>query len=209
MAHKLSNGCIVVFEGIDGVGKTTQLELAEKDLKAEGWPVYSTRNLGGTPIGEELRKAMTSTVERPPNTDLYVSVAIQEALLQALEEQRKAGKLILMDRSPLSLAAYQIYGSGVSEELGWPYVERGMNGLSPELILFYQTDTNQALHRLTNAKADYFESKPIEYFEKVSQGYKSVMERFARVVSIDASRSIEAVHTDTMTAIRQTLAKLS
>lgn len=207
MAKRLNNGCIIVFEGIDGVGKTTQLELAKAGLEADGWPVYTTRNLGGTPIGEELRKAIISPVERPPTTDLYASVAIQEALLKELEEQRQAGKLILMDRSPLSLAAYQIYGSGVSEELGWPYVEKGLKALSPEIILFYEADVQGALDRLTKAKSDYFESKPIDYFERVLEGYKTASARFDNVANIDANRSIEAIHADTMKAINETLAR--
>src|ERR1700722_19360970 len=94
----IPGGLIVVLEGIDGVGKTTQILLAKDLLIKRGWPVYITRNLGGTPIGEELRKVMLDSLERPATTNLYLSVAIQEALAEALEIERAQGKLILMDR---------------------------------------------------------------------------------------------------------------
>src|ERR1039458_4190816 len=113
--HHISGGFLIIFDGIDGVGKTTQLNLADQSLKAEGWPVSISRNLGGSPIGEALREVLLKPIDRPPTTDLHVSVAIQEALVPAIVTERQAGRLILMDRGPLSLAAYQIYGSGVDE----------------------------------------------------------------------------------------------
>ncbi len=61
-AKRIEGGLVIIFEGIDGVGKTTQLELARKELEKAGWPVVTTRNMGGTPIGEALREVMMSPV---------------------------------------------------------------------------------------------------------------------------------------------------
>lgn len=206
-ARPLKNGLVFIFEGIDGVGKTTQLKLVQEALEKAGWPVLATRNLGGTPIGEALSNVIMSMLERPPLTDFYISLAIQEPLLDVIDAAREEGKIILMDRSPLSLAAYQIYGTGVDESIGWHHVQAGMDRLKPEAIILYETDTKTALERgrKRSDKADYFESKPLDYFQRVSEGYHKAAERFQGVTTIDAGRSIEAVQEQTMAAISKLL----
>ncbi len=204
----LKDGLLVVFEGIDGVGKSTQLALARDVLQAEKWAVHTTRNLGGTPIGEALRAVMLSQTERPTETNLYIALAIQEALLKAIEKERSGGKIILMDRGPLSLAAYEIYGSGLNKSLGWRYVESAMLELQPDITIIYTTDVKMALKRARQkARAeDYFESKPLPYFERVATGYTIAAKRYrSHSLIIDASQTIEAVHTHTMRAIRKAL----
>jgi dTMP kinase len=201
----LTDGLLVVFEGIDGSGKTTQAKLAHDALQAAGWPsLYATRNLGGTPIGEALRKVILSPLERPNTTNLYISVAIQEALIRAIQTERDKGSLILMDRGPISLAAYEIYGGGLDEALGWQHVDNGMAKLQPELTIIYQTDVITGLKRASQKtkQADYFEGQPQVYFEKVAQGYEAAAERYGQNVAvIDGNQPIEVVHTQTMRAI--------
>lgn len=206
----VSDGLLVVFEGIDGAGKTTQLDLARDALLAQGWSVHTTRILGGTPIGEELRKAMLSPIERSNETNLYISVAIQEALIGGIGSERAAGKIILMDRGPLSLAAYEIYGGGLDEALGWKYVDSAMKRFRPELTILYGVDTKTALGRVQkkSGKPDYFENKPASYFGRVAEGYAVAAKRYpSGVVTIAAGQSIEAVHAQTMSAIQQALDK--
>lgn len=203
---QLNGGFLIIFDGIDGVGKTTQLKLAQQKLEAAGWPVSATRNLGGSPIGEALREVLLQPIERPPATDLYVSVAIQEALIPALAAERQAGKLVLMDRGPLSLAAYQIYGSGVDEANGWSYVAKGMSALRPDLVITYQCDTKTAVERARkhSQHADYFESKSLEYFERVAHGFQVAAEHYPIQV-INADQSIEAVQAETWRIIEHAL----
>ena len=204
----IPGGLLIIFEGIDGVGKTTQLELARNTLQIEGWPVYVTRNLGGTPIGEELRKVIKSPLERPAATNLYISVAIQEALAETIESVRANGKLILMDRGPLSLAAYEIYGGHLDEALGWQHVEAGMKKLRPELNIIYSTDVGIALERTRkkSGKTDYFESKPPDFFERVAQGYQAAAKRYSSTtIVIDANRPIEVIQAETIQAIKEAL----
>jgi dTMP kinase len=206
----IPNGLIVVFEGVDGVGKTTQLLLAKDALLSQGWPVYITRNLGGTPIGEELRKVMLAPLERPTTTNLYLSVAIQEALVGVIEAERAKDQLIFMDRGPLSLAAYEIYGGQLNETLGWQHVDAGMQQLKPELTIIYTADVKTALQRARRKSrpADYFESKPPGFFERVAHGYATAAERYPyEIITIDANQPIETVHGQTLRAIQQALDK--
>jgi dTMP kinase len=207
----IDDGFLVIFEGIDGSGKTTQLELAQAKLAQLDWSqLYATRNLGGTPIGEALRQVILSPLTRPTETNLYISVAIQEALAVEIQAQRAKQSLILMDRGPLSLAAYEVYGSGLDATLGWEHVTSGMQKLRPELTIVYQADVKTALQRARQkaGKTDYFESKPASYFEKVAAGYAAAAERYAdQVVIIDAEQPVEEVHMQTMDAILQALAQ--
>lgn len=208
-AHPLENGLIVVFEGIDGVGKTTQLELAHEALRAAGWTVMVTRNLGGTPIGEALREVMLSPLERPALTDFYTSLAIQEPLLDAIDTARQKGKIILMDRSPLSLAAYQIYGTGIDETMGWQHVASGMDRLKPEAIILYDAPIEASLERRQkhSEPADYFESKSNGYFQKVATGYHMAVKRYPATEVIDAAPPIPSVHEQTMAVIARALGR--
>jgi len=205
----LKDGLLVVFEGIDGVGKTTQLQLVQEALEQAGWPVYTTRNLGGTPVGEKLREVIKSPVERPSTTNLYISVAIQEALIEAAQTWRDRGQLVLMDRGPVSLAAYEIYGGGLDPALGWQHVDDGMARLKPELTIIYEADVDKALEhaRQKGGQADYFESKPRDYFERVAEGYRAAAERYStQTVTIDANQPIEAIQAQTMQHIERVLA---
>lgn len=203
-SKSLPGGMVVFFEGIDGAGKTTQLELVAATLRDEGWPVETTRSHGGTDIGEQLREVSLSGTERPVDTDFFISMATQSALMQETERYRQDGCITLIDRSPLSIVAYQMYGDGFEHQLGWQLVERNFKKFAPELSILYAATVKTARQRIMlrsdNDKSDYFESKPDGYFEDVSLGYSEAAKRFG-VTVIDAEQSIQAVHEQTMSAI--------
>lgn len=204
----IPGGVLVIFEGIDGVGKSTQVQLARDALQADDWSTYQTRNLGGTPIGEALREVMKAPILRPPETNLYLSLAIQEALVATLYAEQEKGKIVLLDRGPLSLAAYEIYGDKLDELLGWRYVEAGMKQMDPDVTILYTADVQTALDRAKKISktGDYFESQPLDYFERVNEGYTVAAQRYpSNVVTIDAEQSIELVHEQTMEAIKRAL----
>ncbi len=207
-AHPLPDGLVIMFEGIDGTGKTTQLTAAKEALEKAGWPVLATRNLGGTPIGEALREVIMSPLERPPMTDFYTSLAIQEPLLDLIDTARSQGKIILMDRGPLSLAAYQIYGAGVDESIGWQHVGNGMDRIKPDAAILYDMDPEAALERNRKhpEKASYFENKPLDYFQKVAEGFHAAGKRYP-VTTIDAGQSINDVQEQTLAVIFGLLAE--
>lgn len=204
-------GLVIVFEGIDGVGKTTQLGLVRDELSKQKRAVHTTRNLGGTPIGEALRSVTLSEIDRSAETDLYISVAIQSALADSISAARNQGNIVLVDRGPLSLAAYHIYGSGVDEKLGWRYADEGMRRFKPDLVILYETDLKTALGRAKqrSSKTDYFASKPKAYFERVMRGFGDARQRYKRyqIRIIDASTDIATIHTQTMNAIEELINK--
>ena len=203
-ARPLPNGLVIMFEGLDGTGKTTQIDLLSKALEEAGWTVLVTRNLGGTPIGEALREViMSPLLKRPPLTDFYTSLAIQEPLFEVIDTARQQGKIVLMDRGPLSLAAYQIYGGGVEATLGWRHVERGMSRIKPDATILYDMDPQAALERNRQhpEKTSYFESQPLDYFQKVADGFRTAAERYPAVKTVDAAQDIPTIHEQTVSII--------
>lgn len=205
-ARPLSSGLVFMFEGIDGAGKTTQLEHIRKTLEKAGWPVEQTRNLGGTPIGEALRKVMLSPLKRPVMTDFYISLAIQAPLLDLIDAARAEGKIVLMDRGPLSLAAYQVYGGGIDESVAMRQVEASMARIKPDAVFLYDIDPRTAMERKRHdsGKPDYFESKPRDYFRKVSEGYHDLAGRYSAAV-IDAAQPVDDIYEKTLAIISRML----
>lgn len=194
---KIQGGFVVVFEGIDGVGKSTQIERLKSHLEGLGYDVVTLRNLGGSPIGEALREVMLSETPRPPLTDMHISLAIQSALIDVIDRARAKGQIVLMDRGPYSLAAYQIYGTGIEGDLAWQHVEAGLDAIHPELSILMTADIETSLDRGRehSGKADYFESKPVEYFENVSQGYIEMADKYSMQI-LNANRPIEEIARD-------------
>jgi dTMP kinase len=204
--QKPTNGLVVIFEGPDGVGKTTQLEMAEDALKAANKPVTAHRIPGGTPIGEALREAMIASIPRPPMTDLYIALATLEALIEQIDIERTRNDIILLDRSPLSIAAYQIYGSGVDADLAWNCIDQMMTRIRPDLTFLYLCPPDIAKKRIDDKSGghDFFESKPADYFERVYEGYSAAAAQYD-VIDIDASGTIDVVHAQTMKTIQEML----
>lgn len=201
-----------MFDGPDGIGKTTQLELAADALK-DKYEVYSTRIHGGTPIGEALRQISLSALNRQPLTDLYISLAIHAELAEQIKDNNSRGMITLVDRSPLSIIAYQAFGSGLDKEQAYSAVDNEMAGIfeGTKLVVFESTNKaylDRMLARRTESatSGDYFESKPEDYFDRVTEGYQQAAKRY-QAVEINADGTIEEVHAKTMDYIGSLLLK--
>ena len=203
---QVPGGLVVFFEGLDGVGKTTQLELAVENLRSDDWLVQTTRGHGGTPFGEALRKVSLESIDRQPDTNLYLSMAIHNELGHQVRQWREDGAITLIDRGPLSMAAYQIFGDGCDPEAGWREVAIDIERFDSELLILYTAAIDVARQRSKDrgGKADYFERKPRSYFERIEAGYQESGERFG-ALAIDAEASIEQVNARTMGAIHSAL----
>ncbi len=199
-----------MFDGPDGVGKTTQLELAAESLRADGRKVYTTKTHGGTEIGEALRKVSLSPIDRNPLTDMYISLAMHSALAEIIETKRQEGYCVLVDRSPLSNIAYQAYGSGLDIEFTTGIIDIDMQLFKPDCVIVYDAPASVTRKRMTSrnaknhAKKEYFESKSPEYFERVAQGYRAAAAHFNATV-IDASDPIDVVHNKTLKILKKCL----
>ena len=194
---------IIVIDGPDGVGKTTQVTLLESFLKQQGLTVHTTRASGGTPIGEELRKASLSNHPRHPETDLYISLAMHTELSYDITQRKSRGEVVIVDRSPLALLAYNTYGSQLpNKKSGYTACEKLLKLWQIDVFIFM--DAPQQLldtRRKKRGNNDYFEMQNSDYHHRVREGYEAGLELLkthpdlvGEVVSVDAQGEAEALH---------------
>ena len=165
----------IVFEGIDGAGKTTQVRALLRRLKRSGRPFLATREPGGTPLGEAVRRWVKTQPGLSPLDELFLFSAARAHLVEKVIRPALAeGKVVVADRFVASTVAYQ--GHGRDLELGFlDRVNRAASGgLVPDLtILLDLTAEDAALRRRGNYPnlRDNFDAAPLEFQRSVRQGY--------------------------------------
>ena len=211
---KHARGTFITFEGLDGCGKTTQLERLAKALRAEGREVVVTREPGGTPIGEKVRSVLldSRTKGLAPLTELALMFAsraqqIQQIILPALAQ----GKVVLCDRYTDSSEAYQGSGRQLGSKAVLQLHEVLCRGLDPDLTILLMSDVahvKRAREREKRKKRrgrtdeGRFEQEKEEFFQRVRKGYLAIAKREPkRVIKIEASGTIPAIHAEVIAAV--------
>jgi dTMP kinase len=171
-------GVLIVFEGVEGAGKGTQIELAADYVRAKGVDVVVTREPGGTGFGDRLRDAIldpsTGTVD--PRAEALVFAAARAHLVStvirpALDE----GKVVLCDRFVDSSVAYQGFGRGLGEQDVLTLNAWATQGLFPDLVILLHVEPEEGLARSDGAP-DRFESEDIAFHAKVADAYLRIAE---------------------------------
>ena len=171
-------GFVISLDGPDGVGKSSQVDLLAGYLTNQGQTVHKTRTSGGTPIGEELRKVSLSKISRPARTDMYISLAMAEALGEDIKIRKAKGETIIIDRSPLAIVAYNGYGSEMANKQdALDACEAVVEHLQIDLLI-YLTAAQNILdeRRKSRGNTDYFEEMGPEYHLRVRKGYELGLE---------------------------------
>lgn len=204
-------GKFIVFEGIDGSGKTTQLQLLGKYLSGRGYPVQLTREPGGTRVGEQIRELLLNPQygELVPVAEalLYAAARAQhvaQVILPALEE----GKIVLCDRFIDSSLAYQGFGRGVDVSLLEQVNGAAAGGLVPDLVLILDFCRESGMDRLSRPgrETDRIEGETCEFHRRVRSGYLALAARNPLLYRvIDACRPVEQVHRDIVEAVEGVL----
>jgi dTMP kinase len=204
-------GVFVVFEGVEGSGKGTQIELARKALEQAGRKVVVTREPGGTPVGERLRAMLLDpgTGHLEPRTEaLLFSAARAQLVTSVIRPALEAGNVVICDRYVDSSIAYQ----GVARGLGEPDVLSlnvwATQGLFPDLVVLLHIEPEAGLERARHDDdgADRIESEPDVFHAKVSDAYLRIAEEHPeRFAVIDASGPRASVHDKVMEAIERAL----
>lgn len=164
---------LIVFEGIDGCGKTTQAKLLNEWLCELGVKTLVTKQPGGTETGEIIRELLLNpSLKKSSYTELFLLMAdraqhIKEVVKPALEE----GLTVICDRWSLSTIAYQVYGRGISLELVKELNNRVNDGIVPDLLLMIDVCVEKCLKRKEAYKKDFIEEESIEFYELVRRGY--------------------------------------
>jgi len=202
-------GRFLVLEGIDGCGKTTQIErlrrwLPHSGLMPSGAELLVTREPGGTPLGQALRQQLL----HPPGDGAPCSTAelllyaadraqhVQERIRPALE----AGHWVLCDRFSGSTAAYQGYGRGLSLELIEQLTLVATGGLQPDLTVLLEIPLEESLRRRGHRDADRIEAAGEAFLVRVCAGFAALAAE-GGWRRLDAHRSPEQVGADLQAAI--------
>ena len=182
-------GRFITFEGIDGAGKSTQIDVIEATLNARGLEVIRTREPGGTPLGEVIRKELLSVDMDPATETLLFFASRAEHIAKVIRPAIERGAWVLSDRFTDATYAYQVGGRGFPahkvEEL-----ERWTQGeLQPDRTVLFDIDPQVAAERVAKARQlDRFEKESLDFFTRVRNAYltraQQTPERFLIVNSM-------------------------
>jgi dTMP kinase len=192
-------GRFITFEGIEGVGKSTQLTLAAERLRRTGLEVITTREPGGTPLAEAIRRLVLERREETVDgiSELLLMFASRSVHLANLIEPALArGSWVLCDRFTDATEAYQGYGRGIPLEHIGALERIAQRGRRPDLTLLLDAPVSVATARTVQrgGPGDRIESEREEFFQKVRTGYLAIHEREPeRVRRIDAARPLAEV----------------
>ncbi|NER34939.1 MAG: dTMP kinase [Oscillatoria sp. SIO1A7] len=198
-------GKLIVFEGVEGCGKTTQLALLQNWLAEHlPVPVVVTREPGGTQLGMELRQILLEPRQNDPESQAKAKEPIQdraELLLYAadraqhiegfLKPHLSSGTIVLCDRYVDSTIAYQGYGRGLSLSLIEQINQLATGGLESDLTFWLDVDVEIGLARAKSRGAtNRLEQENIEFHQRVRQGYRELAQANpTRIFRVDASAS--------------------
>ncbi|MDA0207697.1 MAG: dTMP kinase [Acidobacteria bacterium] len=198
-----SRGLFLTLEGVDGCGKTTQLELLISRLQATGRDPVRVQEPGGTRIGLEIRRILLdkANTDLDPTAELLLYFASRaQNIAEAIRPALARGQVVVADRFTDATMAYQGYGRGMGADVVRKIEAIACGGLRPDLTLWLDIDpevgVNRALERNPSAKTDEtrMEQEGREFYQRVYQGYQEIAEAEPeRVARIDASGTIEQV----------------
>lgn len=198
----------ISFEGIEGSGKSTQIDLLESHLKELGYKVAKLREPGGTLMGEKIRDIfLQDTSEKvDPITEAFLLYASRKHLDQNfLREKINQGYIVIADRYSDATVAYQCFGKGLEKDF-IDLIHNSSNLLTPDLTFYMDISAEMSRERISDREMDRMESESVEFFDRVRQGYLQIgSENPERVISLDANKSINELKDEIATKTTEKL----
>lgn len=203
----MSAGRFITFEGIDGAGKSTHIGFVTDLLKKAGKTVVSSREPGGTPLGEKLRDLLLHEKMDLETEALLMFASRREHIAQVIEPALARGDWVLSDRFTDASFAYQGGGRGLPLEKLNRLEQWVHPHLQPDLTLLFDVPLEVARERLDATRTlDKFESEEAAFFERCRNEYlRRARESAGRIVVIDSTRSIEDVRAQLAAALEKCL----
>jgi dTMP kinase len=192
----LSRGKFITFEGIDGAGKSSHIAGVSDFLRARGLTVVSTREPGGTPLGEKLRELLLHERMHLETEALLMFAARREHLTQVIEPALERGDWVICDRFSDATYAYQGGGRGLDKHKFIQLEQWVHNHLQPDLTLLFDLAPEVANRRIAvqARELDRFEQERTDFHQRVRLAY---LERAAaaphRIALIDAEQPIPTI----------------
>ena len=214
---ELSKGRLISFEGLDGAGKTTQMQLLEQWIQARGIACIRTLEPGGTPLGVEIRPLVLNRPELAivPLAEAFLFQAdraqhFSRLVIPALHE----GKLVITDRCYDASIAYQGYARGVGVELVEQLSMLATQGVQPDLTILLDLEPSQ-VHNRTDVTSDSsgtreqrtrFDVEAEEFHRRAREGFRMLVRKYPeRIKVVNASRTVEEVHEEIVGLVQSLL----
>ena len=201
----------ITFEGPDGGGKTTQLKLLAAALREEGREIVTTREPGGTEIGDQIRAVIMNMKNKAmdPRTELLLFNASRAQLVEELiRPSLTAGKIILCDRYADSTMAYQGYGHGLDKDELRRLLNFATGGLKPDLTLLFDISAEAGLKRRLSNHDEWnrMDDYALQFHERVRGGFLELAAADPeRWVVIDADRDPGVIHAEVLDIVKRKL----
>jgi dTMP kinase len=196
-------GAFITFEGLDGCGKSSQIELEAERLRRQQLAVTVTREPGGTSLGRRIREIVLKSVSVPiwGEAELTLMFAARsQHIEEVIRPSLQSGSIVLCDRFTDSTVAYQGYGRSIPLDTIQALDNLLSHGVRPDLTLLLDIDPETAMQRtLSRNRAAHetetrFEEEGLEFSRRVWQGYHEIAQREPqRVRIVDGRDSIAAV----------------
>ncbi len=188
-------GKFITFEGIDGAGKSTHIQWLADQLTARGKTVVTTREPGGTPLGEKLRVLLLAEPMHLETEALLMFAARREHLAEVIEPALAAGTWVISDRFTDATVAYQGGGRGLSLDK-LKVLEDWVHGhLQPDLTLLFDLPLAVAQARIGKERIlDRFEQEEADFHERVRQCYlQRAGQSDGRIRVVQADRTVDEI----------------
>jgi len=193
---------LITFEGIEGVGKSTQISLTKEWLEKKGYSIKLLREPGSTKFGEKIRDILLSKdSDISFETELLLMFAARSEMIKSFV-QDAAEDFILCDRYYHASIAYQGYGRGLSLD----FINSLINGINcpkPELTIIYDLDVELGFARKSNDVKDRIESSGLEFFERVRKGYIALAKSEPEIHLIDANTTEQSIHIQSIDLVKE------
>lgn len=192
----------ISLEGPDGSGKTTQVAPLAEFLRQRGLMVLTTREPGGTSIGEQVRSVLhrlDNTAMHPRSETLLYLAARAQLVEEVIRPALARGEIVLSDRFADSTLAYQGYGHGNDLQIVRQLLHFATGGLWPDLTILFDLSADEGLHRRQVGGGEWnrLDAYQLAFHQRVCEGYRALAaQEPQRWVVIDAARPVEAIQHD-------------
>jgi dTMP kinase len=208
----MARGAFITFEGSEGCGKSTQVKRLAARLEKAGIPTLVTREPGGTAIGEKIRDLLQFAPESfamAPETEVLLFEASRAQLVrETIQPALEKGMVVISDRFFDSTTVYQGVARRLSADIVATLSSFAVGNARPDLTFILDIDVETARARMLRrvrpvAVKDRMEEEPVEFYERVCQGYRELAKREpGRFILIDAAQSPEVIDDQVWNAIQ-------
>ncbi len=189
----------ITFEGPEGSGKSTQIDLICKRFEKEGIDYVRTFEPGGTELGARIRKLLLFSERMSEKTELLLYAADRSEHVETVIKPALAdGKVVICDRFYHSTLAYQGYGRGIELSLIYDIMETAVGDCEPDMVFLLDLPVERGFSRISSSgrDRDRIENEKMDFHRRLREGYLEMAGSDNRFVCVDADSRVEKIHND-------------